>query len=187
MSCNQYRFVRTNLLNSHVGLQVGRTPTCCSRLLKQYIWFGGCHCWHVHVHGPSLMTECSFMWPCTLPEISHNLHVMHCPNKMAYVRGVVSTWPAGLFRSVRPACKNGDYSEAPAFLATPRIPDQATPSSSSNKEEDDSSTNVQTVPPLGSIKFIVSERSLPPIKEMSFRLDSALKVRHASYLILACT
>lgn len=68
----------------------------------------------------------------------------------------------GLFRSVRPMCANASPIEAPAFLV--------------GRRPDSGESQVQTIPPLGCIKFVVQERVLPPISSISVRCDSSLKV-----------
>ncbi len=42
--------------------------------------------------------------------------------------------------------------------------------------EADGSARMETVPPLGGVKFTVVERELPPILEFSVRVDSSLSV-----------
>jgi hypothetical protein len=83
--------------------------------------------------------------------------------------------PTGLFFKATPQCRNATYSEAPAFIARPA--DAAAAEAGDVLE-------VQTVPPLGVIRFAVTPRGLPPIKDMTFRLDSSLKVIYAACLFV---
>jgi hypothetical protein len=57
-------------------------------------------------------------------------------------------------------CASATAEEAPHFIADPLDPLDA----------------LMFVPPLKSIKFLVTERQLPPITSLTFRIDSSIKV-----------
>lgn len=66
----------------------------------------------------------------------------------------------GLFRSVKPACDPPALYESPEFAV---------------EEGPDGKVQVYTIPPLGAVRFVVTERKLPPITTMTVRLDSSLR------------
>lgn len=67
----------------------------------------------------------------------------------------------GLFKSVRPMCVPPTIREAPAFRVVP--------------SPDGSGVKLQIIPPLDSIRFIVTPRVLPPLADVALRLDSSLR------------
>jgi hypothetical protein len=85
---------------------------------------------------------------------------------------------AGLFRTVTPQCKTADALEAPEFVARWAPGTSAADGSGSGCNGSGAGGGVvmQTVPPLGCIRFRVAQRALPPLKEVAYRLDSSLKV-----------
>uniref|UniRef100_A0A7S0RDT8 Uncharacterized protein n=1 Tax=Chlamydomonas leiostraca TaxID=1034604 RepID=A0A7S0RDT8_9CHLO len=86
---------------------------------------------------------------------------------------VITLLSTGLFRSCRPACATATNSEAPAFLDEAA---EGVPAAAAGEEgKEGGSGALRCVPPLGAIKFVVTERSLPPLIEMSVRVDSSLK------------
>lgn len=66
----------------------------------------------------------------------------------------------GLFKSVKPAASPPELYEAPEFGI---------------EEGEDGKPRVFTVPPLGGVRYVVTERKLPPLASMAIRLDSSLK------------
>lgn len=85
----------------------------------------------------------------------------------------------GLFGKVRPAAESAGRLEAPLFgvIRAEGSGEEATTSSSTASWPPGASGDLQLqlVPPLGSMRFIVEPRTLPALTSLSPRLDSSLK------------
>jgi hypothetical protein len=87
----------------------------------------------------------------------------------------------GLFARARPKADAGGRTDAPMFGVV-RPEDDEEGSGASGDDSSGSSgpigadeLGLQLIPPLGGVKFIVEERLVPPVTDMSVRLDSSLK------------